>query len=1728
MENDVIIQALSEIAAKAFQTSTIFMNFVMLRVLDLISLIFNLLAICTIVRIPAIFYVIKMKLNQSPHVIVEWINLWRLMGLFQVIIFIIDVPFMIMALPLGIFFWRAILLYKEHGPVTIDDENLFWGFEGLRLRKLIWKHFCLLCTDFFFLPFSFCLLISWRGPRFLQLLHEHYGGDELVWKKMIVKEFLMLLNELFCFLVIVCLIKTWRSRNIHCKIEQSFNSQITRGMTDLQIIYSLTKLDIGDAFCLEWSIVLSETCNFTLDIITLPMICVLMISWRATIVWDLFKPWYQYNITKSLTQQLYHSELYLRVFIGSQFFGGLLIDLCYLPFLITILLSWRGYSFCTSAGKILFYPLLSSEINKHHCPTRRHLTIIYMPPFDAKLSKLRQEIFQSFCLYVTDLVCILSFLVIAALFPFFSWRLYHVLSQTYNYNDSAFKVQYVKSIIFKEFYGLLIVDFPTSLALLVIILSVWRLPFVVSDVFTILYEKKKEGLKIIPQVIFKHLWYLLLDVLTAPFIFLTIFTLWRLKPFWMAIKKSKKQHASTIHWQYYLSIYDGNEIRSAAVYTVLCILAIDVPCLCLLILNTIFLLRLPRIVSSLLSSSSFYSDYPIVIITESVNLLVDIMYILLGIFLLVFRPVAVVVHLLEDEKHQRNRILNESIDIIKHFIRKAQKCTSDLEETNNILVKCCGSSEYKMDRFLLSKVTLTHMEVIENFRRKLMNAFVDERFIYLLSKYLFLFDKHAYFMYRRYLIEKKHLKRPSYYARFMNLQLFKSEYDAYMDALKSCEGDLLNFNVEKIPLWGEEIGFMERSSKENQVVLINTVTSGNFAIFLCILMNCVLIFRAIPLFIEIHKEPYLVHKKAIKNLHEYWLDLKCLFQISIVLISIYRCPDLISDLIIDIFYKRSISAIRKTVSSYPPEIKKDILTLISLSFQWKTVAYFISSTLFFIFIPLSGIIYTVKSFSGRLSIDWRVVVCSASFYLLGTLAPIGLIFERDNEFKSQTNYLFYYFAFILLLLIFSFAAHAKKIFHLPPLDYVSLNWGLFQIVFYEILQLSQILCFLFSCSLKIDQQNTLRGFFKMFIFEADSPNGKLSQFYFIFSCWFFISSVPIVLEGILKYVPAGRFSNNNISWQFALSFFGSTMFIIIPHLGLSYLLSCDTTGKVVWYDHKSEAIWCFILLVWYLLTSNVFYVRYVNTHISSSELQFSPNFNVINNLLKLTVLFMFKFLELSAFQELFILLACVIIMILITINYNKIMKKVFSVSDQLPCNSNLLKMWHLTILFVLMSTIFICIAVELVPELVNIGYNLIHITLFLLPIMIIGITLTIKSESPNEEARNKFTDIVCQIENTMIKRNKNLESWYKTQSGWHKLLKVVRLANEDDKNAEDFIDNIFHENISIVEEAEAPPIYDQLHNQCSKLPSYSEINRFSTPDDFMYDDFVPDNGFLFNPVGNWQPFSSHHHFDNNFYLNEVSELTQTITDKKCTGSNILLILEKHIHYQTLTRVCVQNINIWRSLVTKSNWPGLVKYASMLLKAMTNEYDIPRNEPGIVTDLTDDDFLNPMLDKSYFPDYIQEESLFNLKLRVHKQKRDDLLCILSPHLSKLFGLLIPENIPIIKSISVPEASDNTSLTCDLFQETQIIIVSVSGSGYKFAAGTKIILPAILKLSKISHDSVYFQDSFPVASKWFFKKDISLIKVFQTDNKTEISIDIENYIKADYDKVTKTLADLQWKL
>ena len=294
IEDDIVISCIRTVVVKTCRTAGTLAWFTVQRVLDLVGLAFNLVAICTIVRAyPTVHLIWRYRDDKDWRF---WT--WRGAGILQILIFISDIPFAIMLLLETVFFWRlGLLLYHKEKKNKKWFEEYCWrdfGYIGFEIRADILKSFLGLMTDFLIIPFAIPVFCSWRARRAYNQVETRDIGR----KCSIMKEFLLLMVDILTLILFVVQCLTWRLpvmvlyftrwidqyQILDVAVVSAEGDQLADTASSAVIARPCTideKEDIECSFRLR---IFYSFLRLILDILMLPLAVLLLFSWRAPIL----------------------------------------------------------------------------------------------------------------------------------------------------------------------------------------------------------------------------------------------------------------------------------------------------------------------------------------------------------------------------------------------------------------------------------------------------------------------------------------------------------------------------------------------------------------------------------------------------------------------------------------------------------------------------------------------------------------------------------------------------------------------------------------------------------------------------------------------------------------------------------------------------------------------------------------------------------------------------------------------------------------------------------------------------------------------------------------------------------------------------------------------------------------------------------------------------------------------------------------------------------------------------------------------------------------------------------------------------------------------------------------------------------------------------------------------------------------------------------------------------
>ena len=1918
IEDDIVISCIRTVVVKTCSTAATLVKFTGERVLDLVGLVFNLAAICTIVRAyPTVKLIWHYRDDKMWRF---WV--WRGGGLLQLAIFISDIPFAVMLILETVFFWRlALLIRKKIKKDRSWFEKYCWkdfGYIGFQIRADIFKSFLGLTTDILVIPFAITVFSSWRFKRAYDKLKSE--DRDLKRKLILLQQFLLLLLDIAVLIMFLIQCLTWRLpvMMFHCKkIGEEYSAT-----SDATTIDEFDQID--------WDFRRRTFHNFLrliLDILMLPLVLLLFFSWRAPILIKKFKKFAEKLSDKTSSMSRWDAESQLRGGILTHFWRYC-IDLATLVPIIVVLGSWRfpililkfqrffktkmkrqdelklRYSIFFHAGQVLI-DLLSIPPMLITIFSWRLVVFVQIFPLDSnktvarKFKKVRLQFWWESLYFLLDLPVIVAFCGTTCLSWCFPWRLLKVFKEFKEFGATwKWKTTYQKDMrmIILASFGFTLCDLFTAIFCVITVVTGWRLPFLIKSVQKERNEQSKRRTSlsshfVIHKAVFKQFALLFVDLVMLVFLAIIFGTIWRVRPMVRKILKHSKYEdpskksdddddddaeddegealeakntGETCDGTTEQISHEGSDaiisqevtqetielgqvtettaiemtdadsaakpenssnmvdkkdedpvssnpsfsdkffgVRGWKIRKAICLnifgLLLDIPSFIMLIINCAFVYQIPFLLQRFLECGDFYQEFFFIMVDETNHLLQDIAFFLLFLVLTIVRPFSVWINIFEDNDHLKAKKSKEYLKKLRHIIKQRKNMQLRIDSALSVFVKYhqlyAAIPDSVTKRFI--DEVMVYNDEIKDSRDKMLDRELDDKLIYILANIYFYESKKPYLFTRRFKLEEMYCQRPCVAAREANLKMWTEEVKLVNDKLEIFYEQIESFKIKTPPLWGDKNGFFLRTRKQNQKVIIHTITSGYFGTVALFVLNSIFIYR-IPIMIrnmlKVSYCRFRVRDACLEQTKQYLLDWLAMFKVLIVVLSLYRCPALLSDLAHDILSKRSLSAARKTADKYPVNILKDLFKLLKLFFKWDTVVFLFASILFIILIPLSVIINTIRAANVIQSIG-IVFILSLPIYGVIMAGPFVIVHKvsdivMNNEGISNNHIAIYIAGYLgivsLILAAFVMAktkekdAVSRKV---KSIDYIRFNWFNAQIVFLEVLELVQLLALVFSIrNLIMPYAEDIRTVAQYILLDIYSYKLRFGFSVALFVIWLVVCTVPTLLEGVTKKFSKGHFSERHFVWRSFLSFFGITLFVSLPEMNIS-LLACDYTecsNSTVCpslFDDPDIACWSgihliiapisFFMMVWYLLTSLLYCLQYTDVGNKKVDLQFSPPFSALVNLFKLALIIGVGLFSEEKVAVLGFVIALMVLLIIASLLFPL-------VTGMEVCNAKALLIWRIETFVVVVLVALGIMAFEVIEmtesfkswsdgkfifnETTKFIDFVIPLTVLILVVISVIISLILtkifKTTSKEEKARSQFKEIIKKIVKPKIAEHEPefIPHWRKVRKPFMRMLQAVRVA---DKNDKDFTSP---EAEYVQVDGVPPPSYDPDMMYLPPPPSYDNVVDSSEhvvnsvpgleveitipkPEDDEF--FLPTPAMYLNPIGSYEKYDATcllnfittrdpnpgGIFKAGWVLNETvpGGKEKQLTDSHCTGIDLLLLLEEHIHYTACSYdfiVCLQG---WRDEVKESNWIGLRDCALKLRDNLTASYHKPRD----ILKAEECDVLPPHTDHSHLPEYVALSDITALKLDLHRRGVEKLMSILPEPWVTVFRRIIPSSdsdTPLIYKVSSgkEDSSNIWDVKVEMFQEVEIVIKGIEGEGFKAAVGASIVLTNPIVISRIRkwNKRINFGKPYPYGKKGMLSHSITSCGCKRKNGEFSL-VAAGKSVKLH--KVLSSLADLEWR-
>ena len=1094
-------------------------------------------------------------------------------------------------------------------------------------------------------------------------------------------------------------------------------------------------------------------------LLCIPLLLVTLLTWRSVIV------------VRKLRAHTYFDWGW-RKHIVIQFFQ-LFVDIPCVFAAVFVVLSWR----------LLFYVRNVKKVRKD----------------DHKgWNTWRLVAFKHFGLLFVDLFCFFLFAI-----TFFTWRCPFMIIEL---RDDCSNQWEARSIVVRQFC-LIFVDVPCILCFVLVLVTLWRLPRFVKNHKNDQWEVRMNCVYQAGMMCVDFACFLLFIVVLS--------TLWRLYPLVRDIRKYRKRagHSETLDATLSSEAYSISRPSSWKIRKSICkhfgLLFVDLPAIAVFCLILLTAFRFPTTLSKLLQSGDFYAEFAMIVFVEAGKLLVDIVFLLVFVFLIIIRPVASWVRLLEDEEHAQYRHACFYMNWIPDMINDIRtRLPVAMEEEFSACLKTRVSVVEA--RVRMSFVCQEYLKQWKWLHDKVLQDEIFPELPHLITMVMWHENRRPYKMSRLYNCELLYLMKPVPRAHDEALSKHQREMVEYEERVTFVYKDLENFAPPKVPLWSNRCGLSTRSRRETQQVLMR-LPGGNLFVFLLIVVNLLFIYRGPRLLLNLYHRWYDRRGVVFRSCKEYLSDALTFIRILIVVLLIYRAPALLLDIAIDIVSKQSWKAVRVTAARYPLEIIDDFRRLISLVFHWRSVRFLFTAIVFGILIP-ADLLLTVFKYAIHSSVVYPL---TGALFLLFLVFPISYSFKfgemhLNDGYDKKISYIVggYCFATVVLLvvLIVILLKHRQDKFSVAPkpYQYVRVNWGNTHVVVFEIVELLQLLALVFSLNgIPMVGSGVLNTYSSYLLFNFTSFEMKLVLTVLGFLVWFIVCGAPVIFEHILKQFPEGKCAGND-GWRLLMVLFCNTLFVSMVE-GLCGLVSCDyvnvcqnnatlyannTTSCHTSYLRDEHSIECWVGghqgiawfglwgLFWYTTTSIIYGTQYGDVDSQNVDIEFSPVYNTMVNFLKAVMVGAVVLFP----GDFYFVLACLLLLGLLAIFVTIFFKSFFGYAS---CNSVVVSYFRVASFVIFNITVLAVLVAKVLDD--EDSYT--PLIVFLAgaggTLLVASIaSLLHRLETMIEKDRRAFRRTLLALEKKLDKDGYLVHSWKNHKRQWRRLVRHVYQAHKLDRNVD--------------------------------------------------------------------------------------------------------------------------------------------------------------------------------------------------------------------------------------------------------------------------------------------------------------------------------------------------------
>lgn len=615
-------------------------------------------------------------------------------------------------------------------------------------------------------------------------------------------------------------------------------------------------------------------------------------------------------------------------------------------------------------------------------------------------------------------------------------------------------------------------------------------------------------------------------------------------------------------------------------------------------------------------------------------------------------------------------------------------------------------------------------------------------------------------------------------------------------------------------------------------------------------------------------------------------------------------------------------------------------------------------------------------------------------------------------------------------------------------------------------------------------------------------------------------------------------------------------------------------------SHKAIALLGLLGLVWYTTTAVIFGTKYGDVNHPSQDLEFSPVYNIFVNFAKALMVGVVVLAVAKPMVVLSFLFLANVGAIIFTLAFRKMFS--FNLS-----NSLVLIIWR-AVTFICGGLAAVSAILAKVrndsKSFVPLGIFLGGSVLVIIVALVVSIVLR-NRRTPVENQRRSFRQELLALEAKLVQQNYMINSWTKGRARWKRLVKNVYEAQKNDRGVsptvwshleippppppsgerpisepepgtsaplppppayDDLFPNIMGPygvppppypavcddvviDVGETEQASPSPLPQAIEDPTSKQPTIPEDKspKISFRDDASSLDSNKQERL---PVVT-MPSPPYYGGDYQGTLRTEDREEWKLWDinsMECNGTNLLLVLERYIHYSAFTYSFILQLPLWRSAVTQCDWTGLLHCLQVLAGSLNGTFNNPSqvdislgnvNVPVLE--------LEPDVDTEEPPVYVPEsrdpEVIRALSDGERTRALNDIRAVgeFGEQWAELLGKVLPTK-PVIRMWRWD--AEVGVFHVHLRRPIQGIITEVGPKGVKMARGAAIALPKHIQ-GRLSGASITFEKGCePKGKKGPVSVAVTELGLMKTENKMYMTAQGK---KLSYDKALDSMKTVTWK-